>query len=421
MGTRDEFSNKVTSCTNDVKALEKRIEANSKGIDSGEVDKRVKAAKDELTTKINTDNKALEKRLDTASADIKKVSDLGTRVTKQEESLTKLQSTVTSLENSNKSGKAAGLQTGEDLKKEIDKVNQAIKDSMKGVEGKLATQETAITGLNSIKSGLTSVEGKIKEVTEKLSGQEKNYKTVTEKILAQEKGLKEVSEKIGKLDKTESSSKGDSSSSAKLVTLTKAIDSIQENSRSLETMVKTMKTELITSKDLEKLRSELSRSGPIDPNDAAMGPIMDSLIMTNDRPYIDCATLTPMTGTGLVKFEKFTAVNKLHWDDQNDQFIIQEPGVYLVFVTAILQDAALSIKLASNMMEREVFTVGSRDGLVGCTAPTYVCRSGLLQIDDDENVAETILVEIHADNEESFIDKNVSLIIYKIGESPGTD
>jgi len=365
-----------------------------------------------LTTKITTDNKALEKRLDTTSADIKKVSDLGTRVTKQEESLGKLQTTVTSLENSNKSGKAAGLQSGEDLKKEIDKVNQAIKDSMKGVEGKLTTQE-----------------GKIKEVTEKLSGQEKsltekisqNQKTVTEKMSAQEKGLKEVSEKIGKLDKADTSSKGDSSSSAKLVTLTKAIDSIQENSRSLETMVKKMKTELITSKDLEKLRSELSRSGPIDPNDAAMGPIMDSLIMTNDRPYIDCATLTPMTGTGLVKFERFTAVNKLHWDDQNDQFIIQEPGVYLVFVTAILQDAALSIKLASNMMEREVFSVGSRDGLVGCTAPTYVCRSGLLQIDDDENVAETILVEIHADNEESFIDKNVSLIIYKIGESPGTD
>ena len=43
------------------------------------------------------------------------------------------------------------------------------------------------------------------------------------------------------------------------------------------------------------------------------------------------------------------------------------------------------------------------------------------QIDDDENVAETILVEIHADNEESFIDKNVTLTIFKIGESPGTD
>jgi len=187
-------------------------------------------------------------------------------------------------------------------------------------------------------------------------------------------------------------------------------------------MVKGMKTEFATPKDLEKLRAELSKGGMgLDPNDATMGPIMDSLIMTNDRPYVDCATLTPMTGTGLVKFERFNAMNKMPWDDVNDQFVIQEPGVYMVFVTAILQDACLSIKVASNLAEREILCVGSRDGLVGCSAPTYVCRNGMLQIDDDENVAETILVEIHADNEESFIDKNVTLTVFKIGESPGTD
>ena len=33
---------------------------------------------------------------------------------------------------------------------------------------------------------------------------------------------------------------------------------------------------------------------------------------------------------------------------------VQEPGVYMVFVTAILQDACLSIKIASNLAEREV-------------------------------------------------------------------
>ena len=43
----------------------------------------------------------------------------------------------------------------------------------------------------------------------------------------------------------------------------------------------------------------------------------------DDRPYLDCATLTPMTGTGLVKFERFNAMNKLPWDDMNDQFVIQ--------------------------------------------------------------------------------------------------
>ena len=70
----------------------------------------------------------------------------------------------------------------------------------------------------------------------------------------------------------------------------------------------------------------------------------------------------------------------------------------MVFVTAILQDACLSIKVASNLAEREVLLtistflqifflfirqilcVGSRDGLVGCSAPTYVCRNGMLQV-----------------------------------------
>ena len=118
---------------------------------------------------------------------------------------------------------------------------------------------------------------------------------------------------------------------------------------------------------------------------------------------------------------------------------MQEPGVYAVFVTAILQDATLSVKIASNMLEREIFNVGSREGLVGCATPAFVSRGGLLQviptvpsstssltfglimfqIDDDENVADTVLVEIHADNDESFVDKNVTFTMYKIGESPG--
>ena len=39
--------------------------------------------------------------------------------------------------------------------------------------------------------------------------------------------------------------------------------------------------------------------------------------------------------------------------------VLQEPGVYMVFVTAILQDASLSVKIASNLMEREVSTAAN--------------------------------------------------------------
>ena len=80
-----------------------------------------------------------------------------------------------------------------------------------------------------------------------------SQKTIQEKITAQEKSVKDVSDKIGKtalypliyikdnfLAKLEKSDAGNSSKAggetAKLATLTKAIDSIQENSKSLESM-----------------------------------------------------------------------------------------------------------------------------------------------------------------------------------------
>ena len=85
-------------------------------------------------------------------------------------------------------------------------------------------------------------------------------------------------------------------------------------------MVK-MKIEFSTPKDLEKLRVELSgkMGGGIDPNHPDMGPIMDSLIMTNDRPHIDCSTITPMTGNGSLKFERFFALNKSPRDEIIDK------------------------------------------------------------------------------------------------------
>ena len=91
------------------------------------------------------------------------------------------------------------------------------------------------------------------------------------------------------MEKVEPASAKQSAESSKLVTLTKAIDTIQENSKSLETMVKKMKTEFTTPKDLEKLRAELGGQmggGGLDPNHPDMGPIMDSLIMTSRTHHL---------------------------------------------------------------------------------------------------------------------------------------
>merc|ERR1719239_804949 len=161
---KDELSTKLTSCSTDVKNMEKRIEANSKGIDSGEVDKRVKSAKEELSAKIAADSKAFEKRLDGTAADIQKVGDLGGKVSKQEEKLAKLSKQVDGLEASTKSSNASGLQTGDELKKEMDKMNQALKESLKTVEGKLTAQEAATKDIATIKTGVASIETKAKDI-----------------------------------------------------------------------------------------------------------------------------------------------------------------------------------------------------------------------------------------------------------------
>ena len=191
--TKDELSTKLTSCSTEVKNMEKRIEANSKGIDSGEVDKRVKSAKEELSAKIAADNKALEKRLDATAADIKTVSDLGGKVSKQEEKLAKLKSTVDGLEASTKSSNASGLQTGDELKKEMDKMNQALKESLKTVEGKLVAQEAATKDIATIKTGVASVETKAKDI----DSIKTQIKVVEARVTAVESHTKE-SEKLGK-------------------------------------------------------------------------------------------------------------------------------------------------------------------------------------------------------------------------------
>merc|ERR1711971_229819 len=72
---KDELSSKVAACATDVKSLEKRIEANTKGIDSGQVDKRIKSAKDDMTSSIEAKNKSTKDELNakqtTLSAELK--------------------------------------------------------------------------------------------------------------------------------------------------------------------------------------------------------------------------------------------------------------------------------------------------------------------------------------------------------------
>ena len=61
-------------------------------------------------------------------------------------------------------------------------------------------------------------------------------------------------------------------------------------------LVKKMKSEFVTPKDLEKLRVELASragGGKLDPTHPDMGPIMDSLIMTSQTYQLTMLKLNP--------------------------------------------------------------------------------------------------------------------------------
>jgi len=414
---KEENKSVFSKITNELKGFEKKIDTVTKDVQSQSNDKEIKMAKEETKTldkkitdvdqkisklqketlqsstslnKSNEETKNIKKDIEKINQEVKEslLKHEG-KVTELKSSFKEANDKIVKLEKAQSVSKPAQKDNSEELKKEIDKMNQQIKDNLKSCQDKGVQQEVQFREVK------TSI------------------KDVNDQLVVQVAKLSAKMEKDGRA----TPKPGPGSESAKLLTLSKAIDSIQDNTKSLETMVTKMKSEFPTAMDLEKLRSEL-KGGDLQ-NHPDMGPIMDSLIMTNDRPYVDCSTMTPMTGNGLVKFERFNAMNKLPWDDVGDQFVIQEPGVYCVNVTAILQDAGLSIKLASPMLEREVASLGSREGLLGSSCPAFVSRSALFQIDDDENCVETVLVEIHADNEDSFIDKNVTLTMFKIAEGSG--
>ena len=99
---KDEMNLKMT-------AIEKKVDSNSKGLVETDVIRLIKASKDDLTSSIDTKVKKskdeLQMSLDKLQTDVKKITDLQTKITKQEDNLSKLQRTVDSLDSSSKQSK----------------------------------------------------------------------------------------------------------------------------------------------------------------------------------------------------------------------------------------------------------------------------------------------------------------------------
>merc|ERR1712226_1440781 len=142
-----------------------------------------------------------------------------------------------------------------------------------------------------------------------------------------------------------------------------------------------------------------------------MSQIFDSLIITNDRPYVSCGLESPASCPGLLDFSQFELINKVGWDSESMMFTILEPGVYMLQMGGSLCGANVVAKMVNEDVEAEVVT------LEGGAQVAFRCRSTIFTVEDDDQAAERLLVEVVEQGEEDVrVERDFSLLLYKISE-----
>jgi len=140
-----------------------------------------------------------------------------------------------------------------------------------------------------------------------------------------------------------------------------------------------------------------------------MSQIFDSLIITNDRPYVSCGLDSELNSAGFVVFNQFELINKIEWEC-HEGFSLVEPGVYLLQISGTLTNATAAVKLVSDDLEAELVS------LVAPASPHYKARSTIFTVEDDDRDAEKIVVEIQDKDGTARVDSDFSLLMYKISE-----
>merc|ERR1711962_13016 len=125
-----------------------------------------------------------------------------------------------------------------------------------------------------------------------------------------------------------------------------------------------------------------------------MSQIFDSLIITNDRPYVSCGLESPASCPGLLDFSQFELINKVGWDSEDLMFTILEPGVYMLQMGGSISGANVVAKMVNDDVEAEVVT------LEGTKDTVFRCRSTIFTVEDDDHEAERLLVEVVEQGEE---------------------
>ena len=141
-----------------------------------------------------------------------------------------------------------------------------------------------------------------------------------------------------------------------------------------------------------------------------------SHFVLDDRPYVSCGLDNEVTEPGFLEFSQFELINKVTFDTDSNQFTLIEPGVYLLQMGATIEGGNLVAKLVSDDIGVDFMTIE------GNKNPCFKCRSSVFTIDDDDQIAESLMVELVDNNgAECCVGTDFFFLLYKISEVANAD
>ena len=131
---------------------------------------------------------------------------------------------------------------------------------------------------------------------------------------------------------------------------------------------------------------------------------------------MSCGLDTGLTGPGCLEFSQFELINKVNFDTDTNQFTLIEPGVYLLQMGGTLEGGNLVAKLVSDDIGVDFMTIegGKNKG--------FKSRSSMFTIDDDDQIAESLMVElVNNEGETCHLDTDFFFLLHKISEVANVD
>ena len=123
-----------------------------------------------------------------------------------------------------------------------------------------------------------------------------------------------------------------------------------------------------------------------------------------------------MNEPGLLEFSQFELINKVAFDTDTNQFSLLEPGVYLLQMSGSIEGGSLVAKLVSEDVAVDFMILeAGKNG-------SFKSRSTIFTIEDDDQTAENLLVELVAQGDGVVkLDSDFSFLLYKISEVSNVD